>query len=237
MTSSISRTTGARLWSASSETSIASSARRRAKVLGNIEIGSEPSWARESSVPSKGPVEADVDAALETAHRSTAFDAMRCAAPASPAPEMALFGQFIGDWDVEVLYHGQDGTVVRHGEWLFDWTLEGRAVIDIWRVPSRAESQRTGAPVYGLGTTIRFYDSQLGAWRSTWVGVMKGEVIPFIGRADGDDITLDHVRQDGSAIRWGFRNIASSSFGWYHQQSPNGSDWTLVQEMRARRRG
>lgn len=164
------------------------------------------------------------------------MDALRCAVPTDPKPEMALFGQFVGDWDVDVLYHGPEGIVVRPGEWLFDWALEGRAIIDVWRVPARAESERTGAPVFGHGTTVRIYDAQLGAWRSTWIGVIKGEVIPFIGRPDGDEIKLDHVRPDGSAFRWGFRGIAPSSFEWYHQQSPNGSDWTLLQEMRARRR-
>ncbi len=149
---------------------------------------------------------------------------------------MALFGQFVGDWDVDVLYHSPEGTAVRAGEWLFDWALEGRAIIDVWRVPARAESERTGAPVFGHGTTVRIYDPQLEAWRSTWIGVIKGEVIPFIGRLDGDEIKLDHARRDGSMIRWGFRNIAPSSFEWYHQQSPNGADWTLRQEMRARRR-
>ena len=177
-----------------------------------------------------------MDDVLVTGRPSSAFEAMRCAPPAYPSPEMALFGQFVGDWDVEVLYHGAGGTAVREGEWLFDWALEGRAIVDVWRVPSRAETERSGAPVHGFGTTIRFYDAELGAWRSTWIGVIKGEVIPFIGRRDEEGIKLDHVREDGSVIRWGFRNLAPSSFEWYHQQSPNGSDWALLQEMRARRR-
>ena len=177
-----------------------------------------------------------MDEIAVAARHSSAFAALRCPPPTRPSPEMSLFGQFVGDWDVEVLYHGDGGTVSRPGEWLFDWALEGRAIVDVWRVPSRAESERSGAPVYGFGTTVRFYDAGLGAWRSTWIGVIKGEVIPFIGRAEGDGIVLDHVRQDGSVIRWGFRDIRSSSFEWFHQQSPNGSDWTLLQEMRARRR-
>ena len=177
-----------------------------------------------------------MDDALGTAMQSSAFEALRCPAPANPPPEMALFGQFVGDWAVEVLYHGAGETVVREGEWLFDWALEGRAIVDVWRVPSRAETRRSGAEVYGFGTTIRFYDSELGAWRSTWIGVIKGEVIPFIGRRETDGIKLEHTRPDSSVIRWGFRNIARDTFEWFHQQSPNGSDWTLMQEMRARRR-
>lgn len=174
--------------------------------------------------------------ALASTHRSTAIEALRCAAPVHPRPEMSLFGQFVGDWDVDVHYHGPEGTVVRSGEWLFDWALEGRAIIDVWRVPARAESERTSAPVFGHGTTVRFYDAELGAWRSTWIGVIKGEVIPFIGRPDEDGIKLDYVRPDGSIIRWGFRNIESFGFEWFHEQSSNGSDWLLLQTMSARRR-
>lgn len=95
-----------------------------------------------------------MQAVFGTARASTAVDAVRCAPPAPPAPEMALFGQFVGDWDLEVLYHEPGGTTLRAGEWLFDWALEGRAVLDVWRVPSRAESARSAAPLHGFGTTI-----------------------------------------------------------------------------------
>ena len=53
------------------------------------------------------------------------------------AAELDLFGRFVGAWDVE--WHGTDadgrpGTMT--GELHFGWVMDGRAVQDVWRVPS-----------------------------------------------------------------------------------------------------
>jgi hypothetical protein len=79
-----------------------------------------------------------------------------------PAPEHAaelmLFGQFVGDWELDVTWFHPDGsTTTLPGSWSFGWILGGRGVQDVWLVPGREH-----------GTTIRFYDPALGAWRSTW---------------------------------------------------------------------
>ena len=51
--------------------------------------------------------------------------------------ELALFGQFVGDWTFDVIYHRDDGTTLEAtGEWRFAWILGGRAIQDIWIVPA-----------------------------------------------------------------------------------------------------
>jgi hypothetical protein len=155
------------------------------------------------------------------------------------AAALALFGQFVGAWDVDVIYYAADGsTETRAGEWVFGWALEGRAVQDVWRVPSRAESRRTGAPLHGYGTTLRFLDAETGFWRSTWHGVVKNEVIVFSGAAVGDEIHLDHAVSQEERRRWSFFAIERDRFRWRNERSTDrGRSWTLEQEMRARRKG
>src|SRR5919202_1411929 len=52
------------------------------------------------------------------------------------ADKLMLFGQFVGDWDVDFTVYGADGTrQTEKAEWHFGWVLEGRAVQDVWIVP------------------------------------------------------------------------------------------------------
>ena len=62
-------------------------------------------------------------------------------------------------------------------------------------------------PFYG--TTLRFYDPAIGAWRSTWIDPLNGRVRRFIGRPEGGDIVLDGL-DDDPAERWGFRDISET---------------------------
>lgn len=173
-----------------------------------------------------------------TVEDGTMLDALAARRPgAINDPAMMLFGQFVGAWDVQVTYRTEGGTEVRSGEWLFDWILEGRGIQDVWRVPSRAESARTGAPIHGYGTTVRFYDPSIQAWRSTWHGVIKGEVICFVGRGVGEEIHLEDRSAAPRIRRWAFSAITQMSFHWRNEHSTDGgATWRLDQEMAALRR-
>lgn len=109
------------------------------------------------------------------------------ASPPEPAlkEKLQLFGQFVGSWDLTIKYYSADGTILRTvaGKWHFDWVLEGRAIQDEWITPPRAV--RAGSIEEGYGTTLRFYDPKIDAWRSTWIGPNKGVVLPFIARRNG----------------------------------------------------
>lgn len=158
-----------------------------------------------------------------------------------PAPELAqklmLFGQFVGDWDLDVVYHLPDGKrQLRTGEWHFGWVLEGRAIQDVWMVPARAERERTGELV-GYGTTIRAYDPRIDAWHVTWNGVLSGTVFVFIARQQGDEIVMEQQADGGEPGRWIFSEIAPDSFRWRAVSSTDGGrSWVIEQEMSARRR-
>jgi hypothetical protein len=111
-----------------------------------------------------------------------------------PAPAFAdklqLLGQFVGSWELDVVYRDPTGERRLSAEWHFGWTLNGRAVQGVWIAPSRRDRQR-GEPPVDWGTTIRFYDPRIDAWRSTWIGPVKGFVLPFIARPIGDKIVLE----------------------------------------------
>ena len=156
-----------------------------------------------------------------------------------PNPAMAErlqpFSQFVGAWDLE--WRGQDlegNPVTVPGELYFGWILGGRAIQDVWRVPlDQADTRRMRA---FHGTTIRFYDRVIEAWRSTWIDPLNGRVRRFIGRSAGDSIVLDGL-DDDPRERWSFREITSDSFIWRGEESTDGGKrWTLNDEMVATRR-
>ncbi len=80
--------------------------------------------------------------------------------------KLTLFGQFVGDWEiVEARYTKANGTEVKmKGEVHFRWILDGTAIQDVWMGGQEGSQKVT---IYG--TTIRFYDSKIDAWRSTWL--------------------------------------------------------------------
>jgi hypothetical protein len=155
------------------------------------------------------------------------------------AGPLALFGRFAGAWDIEWRGADQDGQpATMRGDLHFGWVLGGRAVQDVWRVPSSGAAPPGLRPFYG--TTVRFYDPALGAWRSTWIDPLNGRVRRFIGRPDGADIILDGL-DDEPAERWCFRDIAPGpapeSFRWTGEVSTDGRrTWRLDEEMLIRRR-
>ena len=105
--------------------------------------------------------------------------------------EAQIFAPFIGGWDFCVHWYDEGGAVTREaaGEWFFSWVLEGRGVQDVWIVPPRA--RRGSDDCYEFGTSIRFYDPAIDAWRSTWVGPMHGVVHSFIARRSEIGVTLE----------------------------------------------
>ena len=151
------------------------------------------------------------------------------------AEQLNLFGRFVGAWDIDWHGTGQDGRpATMTGELHFGWVLGGRAVQDVWKVPA------AGPPPAGLrpfhGTTLRFYDPAITAWRSTWIDPLNGRVRRFIGHPDGDDIVLEGL-DDDPPERWGFRDITPDSFRWTGEVSDDGRrTWRLDEQMFIRRR-
>jgi hypothetical protein len=81
-----------------------------------------------------------------------------------------LYGPLIGSWEGEVVDHLEDGSERRQtAEFHFAWVLEGRAVQDLWIAPARRGRSGPPGPGNRYGTTLRFYDPRIDAWRITWI--------------------------------------------------------------------
>jgi hypothetical protein len=164
-------------------------------------------------------------------------DALHVDGPAGEhADELNLFGQFVGSWSLQWTGTGAGGEPASQtGELHFGWVLGGRAVQDIWIVPGRGQPGEGKPPLAFHGSTIRFYDPAISAWRSTWIEPVNGRVRRFIGRPqDGDIVLLSD--EDDPQLRWRFTDITPRSFRWHAEISRDqGSTWRFDEEMLATR--
>ena len=117
------------------------------------------------------------------------LDALGADGPAADrAGKMALYGRFVGSWDLDVTQIADDGSRRRRpGEWHFGWALEGRAIQDVWIVPPRGELRHgdAAANVNSYGTTLRIYDPGIDAWRIQWTDPVTLNFLQMIGRSAG----------------------------------------------------
>jgi len=161
---------------------------------------------------------------------------------AAEIPEAAdTYGWLVGDWELDVLHYWGMNVAARgiQGEVHAGWVLEGRAVQDVWIMPRRAE--RTGQldkQMNMYGTTLRVWDASLEAWRITWSNPAGGHYEEQLGRKCGKDIVQLGTRAGGTATRWTFQEITSTSFHWLGEAlQPGGKSWRLEGEFRAKRLG
>lgn len=155
---------------------------------------------------------------------------------ATAGEAMQLFGQFVGRWTLEWTGFTPSGDLEHAvGELAFDWVLGGRAVQDVWIVPGRGRPG-VGLPPRGFyGTTVRFYDPRITAWRSTWINPVTGGVRRFIGRPASGGIELLSDEQE-PWLRWRFVEITTLSFRWEGSLSDDhGTTWDRDEVMMATR--
>lgn len=157
----------------------------------------------------------------------------------SPAPlerlsgVLAVFSPLIGSWSLEVENIAADGSVTRSdAEWHFDWALGGRAVVDVWISPARANRASPDDGEWGM--SVRFYDEQLQTWRSTWHGPGRGWVIPFLAHEVDGGLRLE-ANHDGTPIRWTFSDIREDSFRWRAEHQQEDGSWQIRQTFAATR--
>lgn len=147
------------------------------------------------------------------------------------------FGRFVGDWDLA--WHGAaaDGSPVStSGRLTVGWVLGGRAVQDVWQVPPAAPGD-PGLAGHGFhGSTLRFIDPAIDAWRSTWVEPFNARVRTFIGaERDGQIVLLS--TETLPHLRWRFTRIETGSFTWIGELSRDGGHrWEQEEVMHATRR-
>ena len=171
---------------------------------------------------------------------SAFLDALHAEGPAADrADKMALYGQFVGAWDLDVTEFKDDGTTRRRsGEWHFGWALEGRAVQDVWIVPPRG--QRDGDAIAlnnRYGTTLRVYDPTIDAWRISWFDPGRCIFRQQVGRPRDADIVQEGTTEAGDLTRWSFTEITEDFFHWLGEVKPaSATDWRVMVDVRAKRR-
>lgn len=157
-----------------------------------------------------------------------------------PAPDrahgMSTYGRLVGRWRTEIVYLPRGDQPERRatGEWEFGYALEGRAIIDVWQVPSREEALRTGETAE-CGLCVRIYDPGLDLWRFTFHGPVHRATIDMLAQAIGPDIVQEYC-DSGALVQWVFSDIAHDSFAWRAQRSTDGgSTWIVEQTVTATR--
>jgi hypothetical protein len=176
--------------------------------------------------------------------RKSFLDVLCADGPASDrAEKIALYGQFIGSWNTDIVSHEQNGAAHRgNGEIHFGWVLEGRAIQDVWMIPRRAE-RRPGIPAMPVagnwyGTTLRVYDPAIDAWHILWTDPANQIYTQQIGRRRGNDIVQEGRLPNGAILRWSFTEITPNTFHWLGEHSADdGASWWLQVEVMARRAG
>jgi hypothetical protein len=125
------------------------------------------------------------------------------------------YGWLIGSWELDVRHYAGLDVAERgiEGEVHFAWVLDGRAVQDVWIMPKR--SQRTanlGKEMNMYGSTLRVWDSTIGAWRITWSNPAGDHYEQQIGRRIGQDVVQIGCRPNGTPTRWRFTDITAAAF-------------------------
>jgi len=148
--------------------------------------------------------------------------------------EARLFDRFIGTWKTDFRFIADDGSVQRTypGLVIMGWIIDGHAIQDIWLgyPEGRAFAERF------IGTTVRFFDQSVGAWRQTFTAPQGNLILQLQGKSDGDRIVLHGLNTDGQPIRWSFNEIRSESFTWRGEDSNDqGSSWKVREEHHMKR--
>src|SRR5260221_12591181 len=151
-----------------------------------------------------------------------------------PAPDrvgpMMLYGRFVGSWEGTVVLYERGGPRRESCEVHFDWTLEGRAVQDVWIAPAR-RGRRTGEQGFMYGTTLRVYDPDAAIWHISWTDPVRQMHARMTGRPVGDDIVQEYT--DGDVRHeWRFTENTPSPFHLIGRKNPLENDrWRLIDEF------
>jgi hypothetical protein len=150
---------------------------------------------------------------------------------------MMLYGQFVGSWDGTVADYRANGERSDSAcEVHFAWALAGRAIQDVWIVPSRVERPADARDsVYG--TTLRICDLDKDQWQILWVDPVRHVCRQMTGRRVGADIVQEYRDSAGAICQWRFTDIEADSFLWTSRESADeGTSWRLTSEVHLRRR-
>lgn len=148
-----------------------------------------------------------------------------------------IYAPLLGIWDVTVRDYLEDGREIEgHGEWLFARVLDGRAIQDVWIVPSRCDAPRERHPCERYGSSIRTFDPNLRRWRVTWLNPVSGAFDMLWARAEDGRIVQEGSSSTGQEIDWTFARITPTEMHWIGKGRDENGNWRLEAEFFGRRR-
>lgn len=153
-----------------------------------------------------------------------------------------LYDPLLGRWEAEARAFLPDGSARRHyWQISFERTLEGRAIQDVWITPPRSgpragQGERWGRFDNQYGTSLRFYDPALDAWRVTWIDPCAQYRAELVGQRRGGEIFQEGTGSDGMQLRWIFSEMSADGFRWRAELAgADGTRWHKAIELLARR--
>jgi hypothetical protein len=140
--------------------------------------------------------------------------------------QSALFGRFVGTWDVSYETYDKDGSVRRNrGQVIYGWILDGSALQEIWTSDAHHKEPKP------FGTSTIFFDSKRQRWTEVWIYPAQGMTTIMSGGEVGDRIVLTGRDVAGGMLRWSFNDIQVDSFVWRGELSNDeGKTWRLQGE-------
>jgi hypothetical protein len=158
------------------------------------------------------------------------FPLLLASGPAAEHREKLMtFGRLAGCWHFTGTHDNGDGSqTADRGEIQVGWILGGSALQDVWMETHVSE----GRPDL-FGTTVRFYDPAIDAWRSVWCNPRTGTMRTFIGRETPEGIAFEGHDGTGRPIRWAFSEMTGQSFLWRAHREVAPGDWQVYEELRA----
>jgi hypothetical protein len=154
--------------------------------------------------------------------------------------EHDLYGWLVGAWN-SVIYDLVDAPEgqprISRGEWIFSRTLEGRAIQDIFIVPSREARSRGdwGTANVRYGIAHRQYDPAIRAWHIDFFTPATGAHTQLIGRRDGDAIRQVSIAGEDPSYHWDFVDIEADRFTWQGRKQNEKGEWVLSTEFKLTR--
>ncbi len=144
--------------------------------------------------------------------------------PQAKLPESALYGRFVGTWDVSYEIYDKDGKVRPYrGQVTYSWILDGGAMQEIWTSDAHNKEPQP------YGTTIDFYDGKRQRWTAVWIYPAQGMTTVVTGSEVDGRIVLTGRDQAGAIQRWSINDIQTDSFAWrFESSNDEGKTWQLL---------